>query len=304
MLVVDRSRRTWEDRTFRDFPSLLAPGDCVVINDTRVIPARLFGHREGFDGLVEVLLIRPMGDDPLKWLCLVHPGKKVRSRERISFEAGLTAEVIGRSEHGERIVWFHCDGDLLEMLDRVGHVPLPPYIRRKDTSEDRARYQTVFADRKGSVAAPTAGLHFTPEILAACPSVASITLHVGLGTFQPLHAEDLDQVKLHSEWFSIREEEAAKMRVAQRLVCVGTTTVRTLESAGLRAAQGETDLFIRPGYRFKHTGAMLTNFHLPRSSLFILVCAFGGRELILNAYHHAISAGYRFYSYGDCMLIV
>ncbi|MFN7924247.1 MAG: tRNA preQ1(34) S-adenosylmethionine ribosyltransferase-isomerase QueA [Bryobacteraceae bacterium] len=304
MLVVDRKTGTWQDRQFRQFPSLLAPGDCVVINDSRVFPARLFGHRDGFEGRVQVFLVRPSGEDPKTWLCLVHPGKKVRSRERIVFGEGLSAEVLGRSEHGERIVRFECEGDLFLHLERLGHVPLPPYIRRDDTVTDRDRYQTVFARDRGSVAAPTAGLHFTPEILAACPSVARVTLHVGLGTFQPLHTDNLDEVKLHSEWYRIEEAEAAKMRAAQRLVCVGTTSVRTLESAGPRASQGETSIFIRPGFQFRWTGAMLTNFHLPKSSLFVLVCAFGGADLMQAAYHHAIAEGYRFYSYGDCMLIL
>lgn len=304
MLVVDRKTGAWTDRQFRDFPALLHPDDCVVINDSRVFPARLFGHREGFEGRVQVFLVRPAGDDPLTWLCLVHPGKKVRSRERIVFGEGLAAEVLGRSEHGERIVRFQCEGDLFAHLERLGHIPLPPYIRRDDTAADRERYQTVFARDRGSVAAPTAGLHFTPEILAACPSVARVTLHVGLGTFQPLHTENLDEVKLHGEWYRIEEAEAAKMRLAQRLVCVGTTSVRTLETAGPNASAGETSLFIQPGFEFRWTGAMLTNFHLPKSSLFVLVCAFGGTDLMQAAYRHAIAAGYRFYSYGDCMLVL
>jgi len=307
MLVVDPMLGTFEDRRFREFPEYLQPGDCVVVNDTRVFPARLYGRREGFEGRVQVFLIQPLEKDDLTWLCLVHPGKKIRSGERITFGQGLSAEVLGRNEHGERVVRFHSMGDLFERLDQLGHVPLPPYIQRPDSPDDRDRYQTVFARHRGSVAAPTAGLHFTSEILERCPSVARVTLHVGLGTFQPLHSEDLEQVRLHAESFSITESEAATMRGASRLVAVGTTTVRTLETAmlrgGIQAMREETDLFIRPGFRFQATGSMLTNFHLPRSSLFILVCAFAGREFTLAAYQHAIESHYRFYSYGDCMLI-
>jgi S-adenosylmethionine:tRNA ribosyltransferase-isomerase len=242
----------------------------------------------------------------------VRPGRKVRSGERIAFDGGLEAEVIGRGEFGQRTLSFPANRDLIEDFERIGHIPLPPYIRRADRAQDRERYQTVFAAEKGSVAAPTAGLHFTPEVLDACRArgagTAYITLHVGLGTFQPLHTEQLQQGKLHQEAFRISAENAVLMRAASRLVVVGTTSLRTLESAlargPLEAVAGETDLFIRPGYVFRGAGALLTNFHLPRTSLLMLVCAFAGTDLVLGAYRHAVEQEYRFYSYGDCMLIV
>jgi len=303
MLVVDRASGTWQDRTFREFPSFLRPDDCLVLNDTRVFPARLWGHREGFEGRVQVFLVRPIPGG--NWLTLVHPGRKVRTGDRIVFAPDFAALVLGRNEHGERIVRFECQGDLYAALDRYGHVPLPPYIRREDTSADRERYQTVFASELGSVAAPTAGLHFTPEVLAQCPgTVARVTLHIGLGTFQPLHAEDTAAVRLHPEWFRITQEASSRILAARRVVCVGTTAVRAVETTRGLPGEGETDLFLSPDSRFVVTGAMLTNFHLPRSSLFVLVCGFAGRELALAAYHHAIRAQYRFYSYGDCMLIL
>jgi S-adenosylmethionine:tRNA ribosyltransferase-isomerase len=240
-------------------------------------------------------------EDAKTWTALVHPGRKLRTGERIQFDS-LEAEIIGRSEYGERTVHLHLEGDVFALLDKIGHVPLPPYIKRSDTVEDRTRYQTVFARETGSVAAPTAGLHFTPEILEACrragAEIAYVTLHVGLGTFQPVREE-----KLHSERFHISEENAAKIKASKRVLCAGTTSVRAVESMFL-GKHGETDLFIRPGFQFQRTGAMLTNFHLPQSSLLMLVCAFAGREFVLAAYHHAVESGYRFYSYGDCMLLL
>ena len=229
----------------------------------------------------------------------------MRTGERILIAPELTAEVVGRSEFGERTVRLHPQGELYEVLDRVGHVPLPPYIRRPDTGQDRERYQTVYAQERGSVAAPTAGLHFTPEVLgasrAAGAEIAQVTLHVGLGTFQPLHTDVLVEVHLHSEAFTIPEDTVQAMDRAKRVIAVGTTSVRAIESD---PARPETDLFISPGFRFRRTGAMLTNFHLPQSSLLILVCAFAGRELTLAAYRHAVEQRYRFFSYGDSMLIV
>ncbi len=312
MLVIHRKEQRWEDRAFRDLPQFLRSGDCLVLNDTRVFPARLLGHRKGFTGKVEVFLVRPLETNASTWRALVRPGRKMRTGERLELGEGLEAEILGRNEFGERIVRLESDGDLYTKLDHVGHVPLPPYMHRDDTEEDKERYQTVYAGRRGSVAAPTAGLHFTPQILDACQSVgakvAKVTLHVGLGTFQPLHTTTIEEVKLHSEWFSITPEAAATMLAASRLCAVGTTAVRTIETAmlrgGLAGMEAETDLFIRPGFDFQATGAMLTNFHLPQSSLLVLVCALAGRELVLSAYRHAVEDGYRFYSYGDSMLVV
>ncbi len=325
MLVLYREEGRWEDRGFRELPSFLRSGDCLVLNDSRVFPARLFGRREGvrslpigrrnpkrreyLSGQVEVFLLRPTGADGREWEALVRPGRKMRLRERIRFEDGLEGEIVGRGEFGERTILFAGEGDLFEAFERIGHVPLPPYIKRPDEPADRERYQTVFAREKGSVAAPTAGLHFTGEILDACRArgadVAYVTLHVGLGTFQPLHAEQVEQGRLHAERYSITEENAAKIRAARRVVAVGTTSVRTIESAWRTGKmRGETGIFIYPGFQFQATGAMLTNFHLPRTSLLLLVCAFAGTELTLAAYRHAVEAKYRFYSYGDCMLVV
>lgn len=322
MLVVDRRLGTFEDRAFRDFPYYMNPGDCLVLNDSRVFPSRLFGHRaraqEGglWGGEVEVFLTKPVSDDGLTWTALVWPGKKMRTGERIIISDELSVDILGRGDYGERTVRLHPSGELFEILDRAGHVPLPPYIRRADAPSDRERYQTVFARERGSVAAPTAGLHFTPEILAGCrdrgAAIAYITLHVGLGTFQPLRTEVIEEVKLHSETFVVPREAAAAMDramdAAKRVVAVGTTAVRAVESAALHqdAAQGpsETELFISPGFQFRRTGAMLTNFHLPKSSLLVLVSALAGRELMLEAYRHAVAERYRFFSYGDCMLIV
>lgn len=325
MLVVDRAAQRWEDRMFRELPSMLGEGDCLVLNDSRVFPARLFGRRAGvkslpvgknnakrheyLSGEVEVFLLRPASADGREWQALVRPGRKMRVGERIAFEGGLEAEIVGRGEFGERTVRFEGEGDLFAEFEKIGHVPLPPYIKRADSAADRERYQTVFAREKGSVAAPTAGLHFTPEILEACRArgveTAYLTLHVGLGTFQPLHEEQVEQARLHSEHYRITAENAAKMRAAKRLVAVGTTSVRTIETAlQTGRPEGETDIFIYPGYEFRGVGAMLTNFHLPRTSLLLLVCAFAGKELALAAYRHAVAERYRFYSYGDCMLMV
>ena len=328
MLVVYRGEQRWEDRAFRDLPQFLGPGDCLVLNDSRVFPSRLYGHRAGvhalpigkknparreyLSGEVEVFLVRPVSADGRDWDALVRPGKKMRVGERIRFGDGLEAEILARGEFGERTIRFLGEADLYAEFEKIGHVPLPPYIKRADNASDRERYQTVYARERGSVAAPTAGLHFTPEILDQCrgagAEVAYVTLHVGLGTFQPIHEEHFEGHRLHRETFQISAENAARMQAARRLVAVGTTSVRTLEGAalggGIAEASGETDLFIYPGFEFRATGAMLTNFHLPRTSLLLLVCAFGGTDLILNAYRHAVDAGYRFFSYGDCMLLV
>jgi S-adenosylmethionine:tRNA ribosyltransferase-isomerase len=324
MLVLYRGERRWEDRAFREFPSFLRPGDCLVLNDSKVLRSRLYGRRAGVHalpvgrknparkthlaGTVEVLLLRPHADDPKLWQALVHPGRKMQTGERVRFDDELEAEIVGRGAWGERTLRFDYPGDLIEKFNRIGHVPLPPYIQRPDEPLDRERYQTVFAEHPGSVAAPTAGLHFTPEILEACraagAAIARVTLHVGLGTFQPIREDEVEAHRLHSEFYEIPEEAAAKMRAASRRVAVGTTSVRTIESAARFAPRGETDLYIYPGFDFRATGAMLTNFHLPRSSLLLLVCALAGTDFVLAAYRHAVESGYRFYSYGDCMLIL
>ena len=331
MLHLVREAGRWEDRYFRDFPDLLHPDDLLVVNNTRVFAARLYGHRSGaraqpvsarnpaarefLQGRVEVLLTRNLGDN--EWEALVHPGRKIGVGERLFFGDGeLEAEVVGRGTFGERRLRFRPVADFFDRVERLGHVPLPPYIDRGDRLEDRERYQTVYARERGSVAAPTAGLHFTPEILDRVRrrgiDIAEITLHVGLGTFQPVRVERVEEHKLHSERFSIEAKAAAKIAAAleagRRLVAVGTTTVRTLEFAAretgrIQAGSGEADLFIYPGFRFRVVGALLTNFHLPKSTLLMLVSAFAGREQVLKAYDHAVRERYRFYSYGDCMFI-
>ena len=310
MLVVDRAAGTFTDHAFREFPQYLRPGDCMVMNNTRVFPSRLLGTREGSTGAVEIFLTKQLDEKCSTWNALVRPGKKMRVGERVRIisETGdeLNAEVLDRGEFGERTVRLSCaSGDIFAALERVGHVPLPPYIRRADTAGDRERYQTVFAKERGSVAAPTAGLHFTPAILETCRSVgaeiANVTLHVGLGTFAPLRTDVLEEVKLHTESISVPQETVAAMDRATRVVAIGTTSVRAIESP---EGVTETDIFISPGYKFRRTGAMLTNFHLPKSSLLVLVCAFGGTELMLAAYRHAVKERYRFFSYGDCMLII
>jgi S-adenosylmethionine:tRNA ribosyltransferase-isomerase len=303
MLVVDRAAGTFRDAQFRDFPRYISRGDCLVLNDTRVFPSRLLGTREGSGGAVEIFLTKPLGES--NWLALVKPGKKLRVGDRVRISDELHAEILEHGEFGERVIRLDAGGDVYAALDRAGHVPLPPYIRRTDTAADRERYQTVFARERGSVAAPTAGLHFTPEILGQCreagAEVAHVTLHVGLGTFAPLRTDALEEVKLHHEAISVPAETTAAMDRATRVVAVGTTSVRAIESP---PGVTETDLFISPGFKFKRVGAMLTNFHLPKSSLLVLVCAFGGTDLLLSAYKHAVAERYRFFSYGDCMLII
>lgn len=353
MLHLQRASGKFFDRRFADFPGLLRPDDLLVLNNTRVFPARLYGRRGGaraqpvsrrnpaardfLRGRIEVLLTEQISADPNEWQCLVRPGRKIGVGERLFFgeHDELQAEVLGRGNFGERRIRFQPlkkEADRSEsqgqgraaesaqqlffsLLDRIGHVPLPPYISRPDSSEDRHRYQTVYARQTGSVAAPTAGLHFTPEILerirARGIETAEITLHVGLGTFQPVRAEQVENHKLHSESYFISDGAAASINRSlmdsRRVVAVGTTTVRTLEHAvrdgRLNPGAGSADVFIYPGYEFKAVGAMLTNFHLPKSTLLMLVCAFAGRENVLSAYKHAVEERYRFYSYGDCMFI-
>lgn len=327
MLVVDRSSGAMSDAQFSDLPSMLRPGDLLVLNESRVIPARLYGRRtvvrdrEQPTGQIEVLLVEPAGEN--RWKALVKPGRKVNIGERLVFPASsgeidLIAEVLERGDFGERLLRFSPVPDFLGALERVGHMPLPPYIHRADSGEDKERYQTVFARERGSVAAPTAGLHFTPETLetvaAAGVEIARISLHVGLGTFAPLRVERVDDVRLHKEHYTISAEAAEAINRARaegrRIVAVGTTVVRTLESAALQtegaflpAGAGTTEIFISPGFRFQAVGALLTNFHLPQSSLLMLVSAFAGQEHVLAAYRHAVAERYRFFSYGDCMFL-
>jgi S-adenosylmethionine:tRNA ribosyltransferase-isomerase len=326
MLHLKRTSGRYSDHLFREFPDLLQPGDLVVFNNTRVFPARLFGHREGADGRIEVLLTRQLSTDPNDWECLVKPGRKIGVGDRLFFgeQDELQAQVLARAEYGERNIRFQpaqSMDDFFATLDRIGHVPLPPYIARPDSSRDRERYQTVYAQPRGSVAAPTAGLHFTPEILDRIHQrgidTADITLHVGLGTFQPVRVDRVEDHKLHSELYSISPNAASAINEAlctgRRVIAVGTTTVRTLEHAirvgagTIIAGPAAADLFIYPdpelGFEFKVVKALLTNFHLPQSTLLMLVSAFGGREKVLAAYEHAVSERYRFYSYGDCMFL-
>ena len=335
LLRLERSSGTLQDRGFREFPEMLRSGDLVVFNNTKVLPARLYGQRsvagarpvsaqnpaakDFLKGRVEVLLTRQVSQGPNEWECLVRPGRKIGIGEKLFFgeSAELRAEVVERGSFGERRIRFDSGVDFWRTLDRLGHVPLPPYIDRADQPGDRERYQTVYARERGSVAAPTAGLHFTPEVLERMHErgveTTEITLHVGLGTFQPVRVDRVEDHRLHREPYLISWEAAEKINRAleagRRIVAVGTTTVRTLEYAAgsgtdkVEAGSGEADIFIYPGYQFRVVGALLTNFHLPQSTLLMLVCAFGGKERVLEAYKHAVSAKYRFYSYGDCMFV-
>ncbi|MFZ0590861.1 MAG: tRNA preQ1(34) S-adenosylmethionine ribosyltransferase-isomerase QueA [Bryobacteraceae bacterium] len=313
MLVVSREKQTFEDGLFSDFHKHVGPGDCVVLNNTRVFPARLRGRRNHVEGPeVEILLVQSRRPDETVWRALARPAKRARRGDMIFFDTCLKAVVIEEGEHGERTLEFQSPEPLATVFERIGSVPLPPYIRRKPEEFDRERYQTVFAEKRVSVAAPTAGLHFTEEMLELCRAegavIAYVTLHVGLGTFAPLRTSRVDEVQLHEEYFEIDNSSAAAIQASRRCVCVGTTSVRALETAmlrgGVRAMQGETNLFISPGFTFRAAGALLTNFHLPQSSLLILVSAFAGKDLILRAYRHAVEAQYRFFSYGDCMLVL
>jgi len=330
MLVMDRESGALRDASFADFPSLLHAGDLLVLNDSRVIPARLYARRtvvrdrQEPSGLVEVLLTEPEGEN--RWRALVKPGKKVGVGERLAFASAsgaveLEAEVLERGEFGERLLKFAPVADFFAVLERIGHMPLPPYIRRDDESADRERYQTVFSQERGSVAAPTAGLHFTAQVLDALTAkgveVARVTLHVGLGTFAPLRVDRVDEVRLHRERYTLPAATAEAVnravREGRRVVAVGTTVVRTLEAAAavawqaggeeLKAHSGTTEIFISPGFAFRIVSGLLTNFHLPQSSLLMLVSAFAGRERVLDAYRHAVEQKYRFFSYGDCMFV-
>ena len=367
LLHLRRSSGDFKDRKFSDFAGLLRPGDLLVLNNSRVFPARLYGRRAGLhaqpvspnnpasrdflQGRVEVMLTRQLGSQEgghLEWQALVRPGRKIGVGEKIFFGppdsaagshagassegqaavehgAELVAEVIGRGEFGERTLRFNPVPDFFAVVEKLGHVPLPPYIAREDRQEDRSRYQTVYArpEATGSVAAPTAGLHFTPQVLSHVRDrgieIAELTLHVGLGTFQPVHVKNVEEHKLHRENFSISAAAAAQINQAleekRRIVAVGTTTVRTLEYAAhqselgpngivrIQPGAGEAEIFIYPGFEFRAVGALLTNFHLPKSTLLMLVSAFAGKENILRAYAHAVVEKYRFFSYGDCMFI-
>lgn len=361
LLHLTRSDQRWQDRKFREFPDLLRPDDLLVLNNTRVFPARLHGRRAGkraqlpssqnpatqdfLRGQVEVLLTRQLASDQNEWECLVRPGRKIGIGEKLYFGDSLSrplreetveqpgeqtpelvGEIIERGGFGERRIRFDPVPDFFGLIERIGHVPLPPYIHRdhapnrdsKDSAADRERYQTIYAQGRGSAAAPTAGLHFTPEIIDRIRKrgieIAEVTLHVGLGTFQPVRVEKVEDQRLHRESYDISASAAQAINRAKaegrRLVAVGTTTVRTLEYASAQtgenrvaAGKGEADVFVYPGYRFRIVDALLTNFHLPQSTLLMLVCALAGKDLVMAAYRHAVENGYRFYSYGDCMFV-
>jgi S-adenosylmethionine:tRNA ribosyltransferase-isomerase len=337
LLALNRASGECRDHLFSEFPLLLRGNELLVLNNTRVIPARLFGRRAGvhsqrpsratsrehLTGTAEILLARQL--EPDIWEALVRPGRKIKTGERLLFGDGeLEAEVLSRGELGLRTLRLmsHDERKISEHIDRLGHVPLPPYIDRPDEPSDRERYQTVFAKKLGAVAAPTAGLHFTSEVLDAArwrgAEICELTLNVGLGTFQPMHSENVEGHVMHAESYEIPEETAERIREARSkgrpVLAIGTTVVRALEDAARQArdsgkdvllcsGKAEARLFIFPGFEFRVVDALLTNFHLPRSTLLALVCAFAGRDKVLPAYRHAIQAGYRFYSYGDCMLV-
>ena len=314
LLVLDQESGAWTHRHFYDLPGYLRPGDCLILNDSRVLPARLLGQRLPGGGACEVLLLIDRGDNV--WECLVRPGKKLRTGAKVSFGSGeLTAEIIGEVEGGNRLVKFTYEGIFLEVLDRLGKMPLPPYI--KEELQDRERYQTVYSRVLGSAAAPTAGLHFTPELMEKLHTMGVklgyVTLHVGLGTFRPVKEDEITDHEMHSEYCVIPQETADLINETKakggRVICVGTTSCRTVESwAGedgtMKASAGWTNIFIYPGYRFKVLDGLITNFHLPESTLIMLVSALAGREHVLAAYEEAVRERYRFFSFGDAMLIL
>jgi S-adenosylmethionine:tRNA ribosyltransferase-isomerase len=341
LLVLDKSTGAVRDAMFAELANILREGDLLVLNNTRVFPARLLGQRVPSGGAVECLLLRqlPAGEsddgqgsatiaqaapgESSFWEALVHPGQKLKPGSRVQFDDGvvrLHGEVRARHFHGRRTVrlWREDDGSVIDAIDRLGHIPLPPYIKRDDRASDRERYQTVYARERGSIAAPTAGLHFTPELLdrlaARGVERTELTLHVGYGTFKPVRAERVEDHVVDPEVFSVSDEAAAALtrarRDGRRIVAVGTTTTRALESVslddegGVRPGSGQTQLFIHPGHGFRLVQGLITNFHLPRSSLLMLVAAFAGREPVLHAYRHAVANGYRFYSYGDAMVVL
>lgn len=319
MMVLDRERRAWQDSQFAELPSLLRAGDVIVLNNTRVFPARLRGTREPSGGRVELFLVRER--EPLVWEALSRPARRLQMGARLRFGDGrLRAEVIEALSDGRRIVRFDCDAPLDAVLEEIGQTPLPPYIKRAgegSLSEDHERYQTVYARERGAIAAPTAGLHFTPRVLdelrARGAQLLEITLHVGYGTFEPVRVSDLKYHEVTPEQYEISESAARAINAARReggrILAVGTTTTRALESAvgedgSIQPGAGLAQLTITPAYRFRAVDALLTNFHLPRSSLLVLVSAFAGRDFVLDAYRHAVAEQYRFYSYGDCMVII
>jgi S-adenosylmethionine:tRNA ribosyltransferase-isomerase len=324
LLVLDRHTGELSDRQFAELPELLRRGDLLVVNDTRVFAARLLGRRLPGGGAAECLLVRQLEALSAQcevWEALVHPGQRLKEGSRLELgddTCTIHGEVLDRRFHGRRSVRLWTDsGSLQDAIDGVGHVPLPPYIKRSDDPRDRDRYQTVYAQRRGSIAAPTAGLHFTPEVLARLDALgvqrASITLHVGYGTFQPIRVDQVELHRMEPEHYEVSADAAARitsaMQQRRRVIAVGTTTTRTLESlplneaGGVDPSTGTTDLFIYPGHEFRIVSGLITNFHLPQSSLLMLVSAFGGRDAVLRAYAHAVANRYRFYSYGDAMLI-
>ena len=322
LLAMDRASGRIAHHHFSELPTLLQSGDLLVVNDTRVFPARLIGARLPGGGAAECFLVQP-GAEPDTWIALVHPGQRLREGSRMRFQGGgrvLHAEVLGRHFHGRRTVrlWTDDGTPVRETVDAIGHIPLPPYIKRPDLPSDRDRYQTIYARERGSIAAPTAGLHFTPQLLDELSrrgiERATVTLHVGYGTFQPVRVERVEDHHVESEHYEVPPETAAALtrarRGGRRVIAVGTTTTRTLESltqtsgGDVLPGAGETNLFIYPGFEFKVVSGLITNFHLPKSSLLMLVSAFAGREQLLAAYREAIAKRYRFYSYGDAMLVV
>ena len=314
LLVLNRETGAIEHKIFSDVIDYLNDGDCLVINNTRVIPARLIGEKEGTGGKVEVLLLKRRANDV--WETLVKPGKKLRPGARVTFGDGrLKAEILEIAEEGNRLVRFYYEGIFEEILDSLGEMPLPPYITHK--LEDKEMYQTVYAKYDGSAAAPTAGLHFTKELLSKIEEkgikIASITLHVGLGTFRPVKVDDVNNHHMHTEWYEVNAEAAdiinETKRNGGRVICVGTTSCRTIESVAdengyMKAKTGETDIFIYPGYKFKVMDGLITNFHLPESTLVMLVSAFAGKENVLSAYETAVKERYRFFSFGDAMILI
>ncbi len=316
MLVIDRGAKDFRDEQFSGFPKFLQKGDVVVLNNTKVFPARLFGISET-GGKIELFLVRE--NEHQVWETLARPARRLKTGKKIDFDESLSAEVLEKTDDGRVFVKFETSGDFDEILDRIGKTPLPPYIRREDGDfdKDRERYQTVFARNRGAIAAPTAGLHFTPQILQEIKdrgaSVAEITLHVGYGTFEPVRVADLAEHKVLPEQVEVTEETAECLNQAKkenrRIIAIGTTTTRALETSVSKhgkfaAEKTSADLTITPNYKFKAIDGLLTNFHLPQSSLLVLVSTFGGYELIMNSYKHAVAEKYRFYSYGDCMLVI